>query len=80
MPFRWVLGLLAVLLASVVTPVRPALAHASLLASEPADGVTLAQTPTTLKLTFNEPVSPLIVRLVGPTGATVRSSRAAPMC
>jgi copper transport protein len=71
MPLRWALGLLAVLLASVVAPMRPALAHASLLGSEPADGVTVAQAPATLKLTFNEPVSPLIVRLVGPTGAAV---------
>jgi copper transport protein len=74
MPLRWALALLAVLLASAAAPVRPALAHASLLGSEPADGVTVAQAPATLKLTFNEPVSPLIVRLVGPSGAAVTST------
>ncbi|HEY6256462.1 MAG TPA: copper resistance protein CopC [Xanthobacteraceae bacterium] len=61
---------LSVLLASLA-PAPPALAHAALLGSEPADGVTVAQPPATLKLTFNEPVSPLIVRLVGPTGEAV---------
>jgi copper transport protein len=69
MALRWALGLLAVLLATMAAPARPALAHASLLGSEPADGVTVAQPPARLKLTFNEPVSPLIVRLIGPTGA-----------
>jgi len=34
-------------------------AHASLIRSEPADGAVVAQQPPELKLTFNEPVSPL---------------------
>jgi copper transport protein len=49
----------------------PAWAHASLVGSEPPAGTTLAQPPATLRLDFNEPVSPLIVRLVGPTGEAV---------
>lgn len=48
----------------------PALAHASLLSAQPADGSVLAEAPTELVLTFNEPVSPLAVLLVGLDGAT----------
>ena len=44
---------------------------ASLVGSEPPAGTTLAEPPATLRLDFNEPVSPLIVRLVGPTGEAV---------
>jgi copper transport protein len=44
------------------------LAHATLIGSEPADRAVVAQPPATLKLTFNEPVSPLTLRLVGPGG------------
>src|ERR1700722_6055856 len=49
----------------------PAWAHASLVGSDPPAGATLAEPPTTLRLDFNEPVSPLVVRLVGPTGEAV---------
>jgi copper transport protein len=45
--------------------------HASLVRSEPADGAMVAQPPAALTLTFNEPVSPLVIRLIGPDGATV---------
>jgi copper transport protein len=47
-----------------------ALAHATLIGSEPADRVVVARPPAALKLTFNEPVSPLTLRLVGPDGDT----------
>jgi copper transport protein len=43
-------------------------AHASLISSKPAQGAVVAQSPAALKLTFNEPVSPLALRLLGPTG------------
>src|SRR5258708_35690436 len=56
-------ALLIVLLASLAQPPR-AFAHAALVGSQPPDGVTLADSPATLKLTFNEPVSPLVVRLL----------------
>jgi copper transport protein len=46
----------------------PAFAHASLLGSEPADGAVLAEAPKALTLDFNEPVSPLVLRLIGPDG------------
>jgi copper transport protein len=45
-----------------------AFAHASLVRAEPADGAVLAQPPPTLRLTFNEPVSPLVIRLIAPSG------------
>jgi copper transport protein len=48
-----------------------ALAHAALVASDPADGAVLAKAPTELSLTFDEPVSPLILKLVEPDGSTV---------
>ena len=62
-------ALLLVVLACLAP--APAWAHASLIGSEPLAGATLAEPPATLRLDFNEPVSPLIVRLVGPTGAVV---------
>ncbi len=60
---------LAVLLAVLVgLAPQPARAHASLVGSDPPAGATVANAPATLRLDFNEPVSPLIVRLIGPTG------------
>ncbi len=58
--------LIALLLALAQSRLR--FAHASLIRAEPADGAMLAQAPATLRLTFNEPVSPLVMRLVGPSG------------
>jgi copper transport protein len=63
-------GLLVVLVACLAQP-PPARAHASLVGSEPPDGATLADPPASLRLSFNEPVSPLVVRLIGPTGEAV---------
>ncbi len=48
-----------------------AFAHATLVKAEPADGAVIAQAPASLRLTFNEPVSPLAIRLIGPGGGTV---------
>ena len=42
--------------------------HASLVGSEPADRAVVAQPPPVVTLVFNEPVSPLALRLVGPDG------------
>jgi len=53
----------------VLDPARQAVAHASLLSAEPADGITLTVPPKTFRLDFNEPVSPLVMRLVRPNGA-----------
>ena len=46
-------------------------AHATLVKAEPADGAVIAQAPASLRLTFNEPVSPLAIRLIGPGGGAV---------
>ncbi|HKU98392.1 MAG TPA: copper resistance protein CopC [Vineibacter sp.] len=48
-----------------------ALAHAALLRTEPADGAVVAEAPTRFSLTFNEPVSPLVLKLVRPDGSTL---------
>jgi len=59
-------ALLAVLLVALTAGI--AHAHAVLVASEPADGAMLSTPPQRLTLTFNEPVSPLVMRLLGPGG------------
>ena len=42
-----------------------ALAHASLIGSDPADNAVLARAPSQFTLTFSEPVEPLNIRIVG---------------
>ena len=59
--------LIALLIA--LAPASEASAHASLVKAAPADGAVMPLPPATLTLTFNEPVSPLVVRLIGPDGA-----------
>ncbi|MDN5928175.1 MAG: copper resistance CopC/CopD family protein [Hyphomicrobiales bacterium] len=51
--------------------VGQAFAHAALVASDPADGTVLANAPAELSLTFDEPVSPLILKLIEPDGSGV---------
>ncbi len=62
-----VCAVLAVLFAVPVAP-RLAWAHATLLSALPADGVTIFEAPKTFRLEFDEPVSPLVMRLVRPDG------------
>ncbi|MGB5903956.1 MAG: CopD family protein [Xanthobacteraceae bacterium] len=57
------LMLLAALLPSA------AFAHASLISSDPADGALVMRAPAVVTLTFNEPVSPLSIRIVDASGA-----------
>ncbi|MDF1598619.1 copper resistance protein CopC [Mesorhizobium sp. YIM 152430] len=45
-----------------------AAAHASLTGAEPADGSVGENAPSALRLDFNEPVSPLVLRIVRPDG------------
>lgn len=45
-----------------------AMAHASLTGAVPADGAVVAAPPKTLSLSFSEPVSPLVLRLILPDG------------
>jgi copper transport protein len=61
--------LAALCLLVVVFHSSAASAHASLLASDPADGATLATAPATLTLSFNEPVEPLAIRILDGEGA-----------
>src|SRR6266581_8865367 len=61
---------LLILLLVAVLQAAAAWAHASLVRSEPADGITLSESPATLRLIFNEAVSPLVMRLIGPNGET----------
>jgi copper transport protein len=44
-------------------------AHAALIAAAPADGAALATAPAQMTLRFSEPVSPLVLKLIGPDGA-----------
>src|SRR5579871_4141853 len=62
---------LRVILLAVLSAPSAAFAHASLVGSEPGEGATLAASPSLLRLDFNEPVSPLVVRLIGPNGEAV---------
>ena len=59
----------------VLCPTRPALAHASLLSAVPSDGAIIVETPKTFQLEFNEPVSPLVMHLIGPDGRTTNLTR-----
>ena len=45
-----------------------AFAHAALISAEPADNAILAESPARFTLTFNEPVSPLTIRIVDASG------------
>ncbi|MGN6467857.1 MAG: copper resistance CopC/CopD family protein, partial [Rhizobiaceae bacterium] len=45
--------------------------HAALVASDPADGTVVVKAPAEVSLTFDEPVSPLILKLVKPDGSEV---------
>src|SRR5438552_1000811 len=69
-------GLLLVLFIALLQA-PSAWAHASLVRTEPTDGITVAEPPANLKLIFNEPVSPLLMRLIAPTGETSTPDAAA---
>ncbi|RSE60618.1 copper resistance protein CopC [Alcaligenes faecalis] len=45
-------------------------AHASLVASKPDSGTVLTQAPKTASLSFNESVSPLLMKLIRPDGSS----------
>jgi copper transport protein len=63
-------AVIAALFAALISSSH-ALAHASLVRAEPADGAMLAEMPKVLTLTFNEPVSVLVMRIIGPGGEIV---------
>lgn len=52
-----------------------AFAHSALIASEPADGAVLQTAPAKFSLSFTQPVSPLILKLVRPDGSATSLDR-----
>ena len=70
--------LLAILLIAVLASTSVARAHASLIRSDPVDRAVVAGPPPTVTLTFNEPVSPLAFRLLGPDGGVTELNDIAP--
>src|SRR5882757_1870255 len=65
---RLVTAVAALLL--VVCGSTNAFAHASLVATEPRDGSMVAQAPRTVRLRFNEPVTPAVIRVIDSDGTT----------
>lgn len=65
---RLFLILLGLALASLAAAGQ-ALAHAALIRTAPADGAVIAGAPAEFSLSFSEPVSPLVLSLIGPDGA-----------
>jgi copper transport protein len=63
---RIALAGLFMLLALLAAPA--VFAHATLVSAQPSDGSVVATAPRELRLTFNEPVSPLRLDLIDPTG------------
>lgn len=61
--------LLGLAVASLATAGQ-ALAHAALTNTIPADGAVVASVPTEFSLSFSEPVSPLVLKLIGPDGTS----------
>ena len=59
------------LLIGAVLWAAPVSAHAVLLSTEPADRQVMAIAPKAVVLTFNEPVTPLVIRLIGPDGVVM---------
>lgn len=64
--FRMLWALLALILLPTI-----ALAHAQLISSAPADGAVVASAPPAFTLTFNEPVSPITIKLARPDGSVL---------
>lgn len=60
--------LVATLVLLALAPIPAAMAHAQLLSTEPAENAVLDIAPKAFVLTFNEPVSPLALKLIGPDG------------
>ena len=63
---RLIAGLATLL--SIVCFAPDASAHASLISAEPGDGSVVAQAPKSVRLRFNEPVTPADVKLIDAEG------------
>ncbi|WP_341264539.1 copper resistance protein CopC [Gordonia hydrophobica] len=70
-------GVLAVLALLLIVPASPASAHSWLVSSVPADGATVQSGPSTVVLTFSEPVADdyFEVDVVGPDGRSYLAGR-----
>lgn len=66
---RYSAFLAVVVLSWLVFAPGHALAHAAFISSQPADGAVVAAAPSEMLLTFSEPVSPLVLRLIRPDGS-----------
>lgn len=66
---RLIILLLGLAVASLATA-GEALAHAALTRTVPADGAVVAGAPGEFSLSFSEPVSPLVLSLIGPDGTS----------
>lgn len=69
------LALVLLLAGSALQLAAEASAHAAFVRSDPADGSLLAEAPDRFHLVFSEPVSPLVLTLVGGSGVLVRLDR-----
>jgi copper transport protein len=69
------LSVFAAALLLVVCGSTSAFAHASLVSTEPRDGSMIAQAPKTVRLRFNEPVTPAVIRVIDSDG-TIRNDAA----
>lgn len=69
MSLRGILLCLALIVLAVSSAPREAMAHAALVASEPAAGSVLAAAPDRVDLVFSEPVAQLVFRLLSPGGS-----------
>src|SRR5579863_5970980 len=63
---RLVAGLVTLL--SVLGFASGAFGHASLISTEPGDGSMMSQAPKTVRLRFNEPITPASIKLIDGTG------------
>ena len=68
---RRAIPLVLVLVLGLLGGSTSAFAHASLLSSDPTDGATLAAPPAVVVLRFDEDVSLIQLRLLGPGGVDV---------
>jgi copper transport protein len=62
---------IAIMLWAMAWTTQAAFAHAVLLESNPADGAILDRAPARIELRFNEAVTPVFLRVVGPDGRPV---------
>lgn len=65
------LARLVLVVVGCVALAGPCLAHATLIGSEPAEGSVVAAPPDTIRLSFNEPITPLVLKVFYPDGRSV---------